>query len=1407
MTDKIKRWLVLLVLAAALLAVGLVFIGMQGTFGLYGNLQEGGGIRYKMQESDESYSARDGMLLFAYDSGAAADFPGEYSGVFTAQMRPRNYNGSPDLRSFTMYFTDTETGDSFGVGVSDDGAYRNVYVTCGGEKAGIYYYSAGTATGYTAAYNREGSYTRISSAEGVDLRFDPATMQVSVLGDSGSYILVWDFSQEYNDGKRLTNDLEAFGDYTVRFVFDEIKNNGKGELLVYSLGGYVFDGAELGGEPNVKADFAMHAVVGQEYELPAARAFTLTDGALPADRIAVTVYDKYGTVLNEDGQSRFTPAYAGEYYIYYEYNDGTAGAGAYYAVTAFEQSAVTQRFVYDRDFKLPERAGVHAEVYIPAASVESNLSFNGGRAQVPVSIQKDGAPVGGYVGVPGGFTYTFAGAGTYEIIYETSVYGIPMRVSDTIVIDASLLSASAEELPQIVEYMSTLTVEPATVYAGGTAHEAQTSVLYPSGKTAGAGDLLLDELGIYTVYRLYEGEVVAEQTFTVKQSYNEMFEGAFSSAAYGEMESNNSVKGVVATLTNGDVLTYNKLIDLSDNVFDDTLDDKTQNTPLVELYLQPETVGIPDLSALYITLTDKYDANNYNIIRIKYLEYLPQNMRVRTMAAGQSWVGYDYDFYTGEISVDSAQSHEDGGAIFNLNPGHAITSRQFTDCSMKLYFDFQKGCLYGQTWQKTAGNSTAENPIYIPWLIRDYMTSDSKLSAGDTPWKGFTTGEVYFSMYAVGVSSTAKVVLTNIDGENLSQRYVEDSQAPAIEINAGDSLPLAQVGKPYPLFAFTAVDSYSLVAKTDVTVSHLGETVAVEEEAFVPFEVGSYVITYTAVDAFGNKAEESVTVEARNSLPPLTLQIEEFSLHPVVGERITLPRATAEGGSGRAEVAATVRSMNTGEELPVENNRLVCEEAGDYLLIYTAVDYIGDTVTEYVYIYDVSEEQCIVFDENSLSLPDAFIDGDPFVFPPVTADYFDGKGNIAPIEAKIYVTDASGAEIAVGGAYVPAASDSVTQATVRFVFEAGGLRQEAERTVPIRTIRPGYGFLAQYFSVENGSAAARDGAVILRGEAGEDMSFSFIRPLNERYLSVGFLRGSFGRMEVTLQSVSDADKSVRFTVTDAGGVYTFSAGSASVPVRFNEEGEFLFRLDRSTHRLTDIFGTEIGTVSQFENGETFTGFGGDVYMRVTVYGDTPEVGITSISNQDFNNIVRDTVAPRISLDGTISGAYQPGDAVTLPTASAYDVLNAVGDITISVLAPDGSECFTGVADRENTFTVSEFGTYSIIYTATDAAGNTLRLSNSVLVYDDVPPSLVLNGEIPQIANRGDTLALPSYEIQDNGDVSAVQVRIYLAGPDGMEHELSGNAVTFSQKGVYTLSYLLVDENGNVAVYAYHISAA
>lgn len=168
------------------------------------------------------------------------------------------------------------------------------------------------------------------------------------------------------------------------------------------------------------------------------------------------------------------------------------------------------------------------------------------------------------------------------------------------------------------------------------------------------------------------------------------------------------------------------------------------------------------------------------------------------------------------------------------------------------------------------------------------------------------------------------------------------------------------------------------------------------------------------------------------------------------------------------------------------------------------------------------------------------------------------------------------------------------------------------------------------------------------------------------------------------------------------------------------------------------------------------------------YTATDNAGNTSTEIRTVN-VIPDTVAPVITLNGSSSLDIIKNSSYTDAGATAVDNLDGVVAVTSS-----------GSVDT------SVLGSYTITYSAVDAAGNTSTpMTRTVnVIVDAVAPVIAITGASTITLFKGQTYVDAGATATDNVDAS---VSVVVAG-----------SVDTNTVGSYTITYSAVDSSGNLA---------
>ena len=228
-----------------------------------------------------------------------------------------------------------------------------------------------------------------------------------------------------------------------------------------------------------------------------------------------------------------------------------------------------------------------------------------------------------------------------------------------------------------------------------------------------------------------------------------------------------------------------------------------------------------------------------------------------------------------------------------------------------------------------------------------------------------------------------------------------------------------------------------------------------------------------------------------------------------------------------------------------------------------------------------------------------------------------------------------------------------------------------------------------------------------------------------------------------------------------------------------------------------ILGDNPATV-ELGNAYTDAGASADTGETVVTIGsvDTNTVGsytITYTATDSAGNIgtatrtvnVVDTTDPVITITGDNPATVELGTAYTDAGATATDL----DDVTVTSTS------------NVDTDTV---GTYSVVYTATDASGNSSTASRTVNVVDTTSPIINSPSSFTVVENQ---LSIGAVEVSDAGDVT-----FSVTGSDIIVIDQNGvlsfiTAPDFESQTTYTIVVTVTDASGNSVSQAITINIA
>lgn len=983
-----------------------------------------------------------------------------------------------------------------------------------------------------------------------------------------------------------------------------------------------------------------------------------------------------------------------------------------------------------------------------------------------------------------------------------------------------LFSSSANALEPSVElgkelqasYVVGQTVEipSATCSVGGNAYAMESVVYTPSGFGYKTDDVLLEEVGNYTVVymvtvdgRLYQEErsfSVAKNTFYTDGNKSEIRKDDDVADALGQSHS-----GIFVKLGKNERFYASEAVSISENA--------SNEDGLISLTLLPNKLGSSDAQTLYVAFEDAYDSENVMLFKLKLNEGSQQYTYAEAKAPNRQWLGLQrwkngnpepYPWYNSVYGCPFAMN---GGGSFN-GKGYPTT--------ITLHYDPNVNGIYMNSDKDTVAE-----------FGTNYFASD--------PWSGFSSDYVKISVYATDYKEdTLNFIVTKLGDNKLETETFVDDEGPTIRIDNRNldvnAMPEAIVGLPYDVMSATAEDLYSgtgLRVSKRVLYGYERTTGAyttpsenfkheydVYGDSFEPRKTGVYSIVYSAYDYSGNYTEYVVNVNAverKDFVSELYLTLSDFVATAEVGNKVCLPAVESYGGAkGNETLGYTVKFGE--EEIALKGNAFdgysfVPKQTGEYEMEIYVKDSNGDKKTERRTLVATAATKNGFGEEADLKK--YYVAGEAYLLPTL---YATDKTTGEKVAATVSYTDGDGTHEYTGApvSFVPNKDGKAT-----ITYRSGG--NEKSYVVPVVDVKdnPNGLHLTEYFQGENLETTLRsDGVCLQTLENGA--SAEFIKSVSANSLSLSMKidenLNRFDALHITLTDSADKTQKIKLTVVrstkDGYALVNGKKSSAMISDVFYNGQSFKLTYEGKSNRIS--FGVGDGaTVNEYLSGESFKGFSsGEVYVGFELENVTSKSGVcvSQINSQRLNsNVTTDSIKPDLTINGKYSDlVVEVGTEVTVYSAQAFDVLSEIVTKTVSVMqnktnpvVANGLLLQNLSFDREYTFVAKEEGEYTIVYAAYDSAGKMASYSYKITVRNMRPPVISLT--VKTIAMKvGETLQIPTATAQDHQG-NSLETYAYLIRPDYSVRALKGiSGIRLNETGTYRIRYKTTDKDGNSA---------
>ena len=1009
-----------------------------------------------------------------------------------------------------------------------------------------------------------------------------------------------------------------------------------------------------------------------------------------------------------------------------------------------------------------------------------------------------------------------------------------------------LIPILAEDETVIIHLGDKITVDERKLVYNDETKVSKGVIVTPSGGTYGGREFTAKEHGQYQInYEAYFGHHLEKKTVTYlcqRRGTDFFTVNDSASKSYGEFRHNTvkySHQGVILDVKNGAEIQFTEPIDMNDFLVPQQIDKDDKGNPktfrdastgkgansIIDFIVDPVTRGNFDFTGLKFKLTDTEDSSNYVEIVVKASTFSGSDSGAMSYAkvgfSGGFSGGWEYDWQSKVPGEGKFATTGTGIALSFKGQEHEETlhSAQFLlDYAEKRFYTFPGSLSHNMTF-----------------FMNDLDYPDFYKSNG---WTGFKNDKCYLSITPFNFSnSKGRLLIKSVGTFDFTNGEMPDNEKPVINVDYKGhqkaKLPKAVLNEYYPIFDSKVIDNYDKDLKATVSVTYRDTInnqdidVSIKDNKFLANKSGTYYINYTVKDLSGNEAEPvTLRVKTTNAVDDIELELPSLEKSCFVLDPVTFPsidEITAEGGSGNIQLSYEVIDPQ-GQTVSVRNNAFTPSLVGDYQIIYRGEDYLGHSGETVFIIHslDLSKPKFT----SSVSVPRALIKGFTYTLDRISA-----------IETIGHVVKDAETEILVNGESCQGSfvADG-TEMTIKYC--ANGFSGVTEETynVPVIDVSSATYVIDQskYFYGDFTSTMNKDDVTLSFDDNGSSL---FINKLDSSSFLINLEyeegKDKFTNIEFKFIDVKDFSKTVTMDVDFVGGKLSLPGFDTKLSFAISKTyHQISMSYDDISRQLFDTLGNNVAELIQFDNGQAFTGFNNGLYLEIGVKGVTASslLKVTKLNNQSlgFKEGSGDDVKPTIRLNETFMRTQFIGEEFFYPSYDAYDVLSEIDSSEVTITRP-GASALHGDKEHQIKFAIGSFGQYRVTYQASDTVGNTLSISNSVFVYDDVDPILSVAEMKKTQYKLGDAVSIPKYTVSDNSGKYYVDVILVTPSNEAriLTHDENGevtyaltntnyynpsfivNETSFrpETKGRYHLRFVAYDDefNKTVVEYTFYVS--
>lgn len=909
------------------------------------------------------------------------------------------------------------------------------------------------------------------------------------------------------------------------------------------------------------------------------------------------------------------------------------------------------------------------------------------------------------------------------------------------VIEISNVLESEIALNTEVEVESSITV----TYNGKDKTANNGVVVFPDGRIVNAGKIRFNQAGVYQLRYFFEDGGVthtAIQNVEVYSSYFNLSNPSGGEIIVSDEENQLYTKqdGIIVNLKSGTKFVYNKVLDLRD-CGEDGLSNIIEIDTRYGHYEGDKYVR--DVLEGWIRLTDCYNPNIYIELR---------------MQNSDAYNGCLYPGVKTNVQVvtgmDKGETHDYGGAarIIMLD---GINYRVWTEKgSMNVgMYSMNTALTTGAVWKY----DMKTNRVYLTYNGKeDFLVSDLDeplIYTNGTLFPGFTTGEVFVSVYANGYESNyAHTEIISIGNDNLKDVVSEpctDDVAPMIVVEKEKTTPTGvngAIGDRFTIPSAKAID-VNLTGDIDVAVyrgygTNMQLNVSVDNNSFALSEKDLYTIVYAAKDKSGNEGKEIFTVSAVQTPDNRAVTLT------------TLPSQTVSAGVQLDNLCEVVGSINVDKEkvdvlvsVESEHQNIVGEGTEFAFTPYYEGAYtLRYTYTDGVFHYEkVVELQCERSDSvcfmDEVSLPNYYLQGNSYAIDDITAYSFT-SGRPVATDTTIYAVFDDGAEQLISD---PLHVMMTGNNSVYFVYKASsGETLVTDKASIINAdyykgnVKSGLDmtklFIGDYTVSALNSIGGRGKNITFTSNVTEGNNvLSYFNAISGRRFALGYKvvekEGNFASFRIRLTDAHDATNTLTLEIFNKQDAAYYSVNGGTLT-----KAELL-KFENTIINVSYDYETKFVRIGSYSAIVDFNA--SLVYLDMEMVGISGKSSIivSKVNNMPIaGNTYNDRIEPEIYVHD-FQGDYAEGDVVKVRKAEFADVISGVDYskarllITCSdgkpVLDKNGNPLTNLDWKEEYEILLDRIAIFYAIYEVSDFNGNSARKTITLNCADTTAPTITL----------------------------------------------------------------------------------